>query len=64
MKIGDLFDSNVVSTEISKSGMQYITCDEEQLLDCYRGLSDRKKELLKIYVDMLQRYDDELFVEE
>ena len=64
VRISDLFDNNVVPTEISESGVQYITCDEEKLLNCYRGLSDRKKELLRIYVDMLQRYDDELFVEE
>lgn len=59
VRISDLFDNNVVST-----GVQYITCEEEKLLNCYRGLSDRKKELLRIYVDMLRRYDDELFVEE
>lgn len=64
VRISDLFDSNVVSTEISEPGVQYITCEEEKLLNCYRGLSDRKKELLRIYVDMLRRYDDELFVEE
>ena len=64
VRISDLFDNNVVSTEISELGVQYITCDEEKLLNCYRELSYRKKELLKIYVDMLQRYDDELFAEE
>lgn len=63
VRISDLFDSNVVSREISESGVQYITCEEEKLLNCYRGLSDRKKELLGIYVDMLQWYD-ELFVGE
>lgn len=64
VRISDLFDGNVMSTEIAESGMQYITCEEEKLLNCYRGLSDNKKELLRIYVDMLQRYDDELFVKE
>lgn len=64
VRISDLFDNNVVSKEISESGVQYITGDEGKLLNCYRGLSDRKKELLRIYVDMLRRYDDELFVEE
>ncbi len=63
VRISDLFDSNAVSTKISESGMQYITCDEGELLDRYRGFSDKKKEFLKIYVDMLHRYDDELFVE-
>lgn len=43
--------------------IQYITCEEEKLLDCYRGLSDKKKELLRIYVDMLRQYEDELLVE-
>lgn len=64
VRISDLFDSNVVSTEISELGAQYITCEEEKLLNCYRGFSDKKKELLRIYVDMLRRYDDKLFVEE
>lgn len=60
VRISDLFDDNVVSTEISESGVQYITCEEEKLLNCYRGLSDRKKELLRIYVDMLQQYEEVL----
>lgn len=64
VRISDLFDSNVVSTEIFESGVQYITCEEEKLLNCYRELSDRKKELLRIYVDMLRWYDDKWFVEE
>ena len=60
VRISDLFD-NVLSTEISKSGVQYITCEEKKLLDCYRGLSDKRRELLRIYVDMLRQYEDELF---
>lgn len=63
VRISDLFDVNVVSTEISGSGVQYITCEEEKLLDCYRGLSDKKREFLRIYVDMLLQYEDELLVE-
>lgn len=63
VRISDLFDNGVVSKEISGSGIQYITCEEEKLLDCYRGLSDKKKELLRIYVDMLRQYEDELLVE-
>lgn len=59
VRISDLFDDSVVSTEISESGVQYITCEEEKLLDCYRELSDKKRDLLKIYVDMLRRYEDE-----
>lgn len=64
VRISDLFDNNVKPTEISESGVQYITCEEEKLLNCYRGYSDKKKELLRIYLDMLQRYDEELFAEE
>lgn len=59
VRISDLFD-NVATTEISGSGIQYITYEEEKLLDCYRGLSDKKRELLRIYVDMLRQYEDEL----
>lgn len=62
VRISDLFD-NVAITEISGSGVQYITCEEEKLLDCYRGLSDKKRELLRIHVDMLRQYEDELLVE-
>ena len=47
-------------TEISESRVQYITYDEEKLLECYRELSDKKRELLRIYVDMLRKYEDEL----
>ena len=54
VRISDLFDNNVLSAAISDSGIQYITCEEEKLLYCYRGLSDKKRELLKIYVDMLR----------
>lgn len=63
VRIGDLFDNNVISTKISEPGIQHITCEEEKLINCYRGLSDKKKELLRIYVDMLERYDDRVFVE-
>lgn len=56
VSINELFDrpNTDVSTE---TGIQYITCDEKKLLDCYRGLSDKKKELLRIYVDMLHQYE-------
>ena len=56
VSINELFDrpDTDVSTE---TGIQYITCDEKKLLDCYRGLSDKKKELLRIYVDMLHQYE-------
>lgn len=29
-----LFSDNVLSTGISELGVQYITCEEEKLLDC------------------------------
>ena len=64
VRISDLFDNSAASTKIAESGVQYITCEEEKLLNCYRGLSDKKKGLLRIYVDMLGRYDDELFAKE
>ena len=62
VSINELFSrpDTDVSTE---TGIQYITCDEKKLLDCYRGLSDKKKGLLRIYVDMLRQYE-ELIVEE
>lgn len=63
VRISDWFDDNDVSTETSELQVQYITCGEEKLLDCYRGLSDKKRELLRIYVDMLRKYEDELLVE-
>lgn len=40
--------------------MSDVTCEEESMLHCYRRLSNRKKRLLKIYIDMLLQYDDEL----
>lgn len=56
VRISDLFDRP--DTDVSaETGKQYITCDEEKLLNCYRGLSDRKKKLLRIYVDMLRQYE-------
>lgn len=62
VRLSDLFD-NVATTEIFESGIQYITYEEEKLLDCYRGLSDEKRKLLRIYVDMLRQYENELLVE-
>ena len=59
VRISDWFDT-VATTEISESRVQYITYDEEKLLECYRELSDKKRELLRIYVDMLRQYEDEL----
>ena len=63
--ISELFDDNMFNdsrtTSIYSEGkMKYITCKEEEMLIWYRYLSDEKKELLRIYVDMLRKYDGEL----
>ena len=55
ISINELF-SRPDTDVTAETGIQYITCDEKKLLDCYRGLSDKKKELLRIYVDMLRQY--------
>lgn len=55
VSINELF-SRPDTDVTAETGIQYITCDEKNLLDCYRGLSDKKKELLRIYVDMLRQY--------
>ena len=55
VSINELF-SRADTDVTAETGIQYITCDEKNLLDCYRGLSDKKKELLRIYVDMLRQY--------
>lgn len=65
--IGELFDTcsqvpaeNQLSSEITKSEMCAFSGEEETILDCYRHLSDEKKKLLRIYIDMLTHYEDEL----
>lgn len=67
VRISELFSDHVVFDErkemhIETSEMPCITFEEEELLHSYRRLSDKKRELLRIYVDMLQQYD-ELLVE-
>ena len=62
VSINELF-SRADTDVTAETGIQYITCDEKKLLDCYRGLSDKKKELLRIYVDMLHQYEG-IIVEE
>ena len=56
VSINELF-SRPDTDVTAETGIQYITCDEKKLLDCYRGLSEKKKELLRIYVDMLRQYE-------
>lgn len=62
VRISELFSDNEVFDErkelhIEEVEMPFITYEEEELLNSYRELSDKKRELLRIYVDMLQRYD-------
>lgn len=57
VRIGDLFDNSVAPSDVLESELSDTTFDEGKLLECYRGLSERKKELLRIYVDMLQQYE-------
>ena len=56
VQIGDLFERGDGVSE----AVEYVTCEEKELVDCYRCLSERKKELLRIYVDMLRQYDERL----
>lgn len=56
VQIGDLFERGDGVSE----AVEYVTSEEKELVDCYRCLSDRKKELLRIYVDMLRQYDEKL----
>ncbi|MGN0263590.1 MAG: helix-turn-helix domain-containing protein [Oliverpabstia sp.] len=58
VSINELFDRPDADMS-AETGIQYITCDEKKLLDCYRGLSDKKKKLLRIYVDMLRQYESQ-----
>lgn len=66
--ISELFDNKVVistanpvSTDFPESGLFFLTFEEKKLLDCYRDLSNPKRDLLKIYMNMLYQYNDELF---
>lgn len=59
VKIGYLFDGK--GDGVSES-VEYVTCEEKKLIDCYRCLSDQKKELLSIYMDMLKQYDERSLV--
>lgn len=56
VQMNDLFDRGDGISE----AVEYVTCEEKELVDCYRCLSDRKKALLRIYVDMLRQYDEKL----
>lgn len=54
VRMSDLFDSRNEEPQAA----EYLTYKEKELLDSYRLFSDRKKELLRIYIDMLQSYED------
>lgn len=60
VSVSELFDEKVaaVPAKCSESDMLYITAGEKKLLNSFRQLSDRKRELLSIYVEMLQQYED------
>ena len=60
VSIGELFENkrNLDSTNSHAMMEQYVTQEEAGLLRCYRLLSDKKKELLKTYVDMLSQYQE------
>lgn len=66
ISISELFDGTTPSIMdgYSEGGIEYITSEEEKLLTCYRYFSNKKKELLQIYIDMLRRYDDGLLMHE
>lgn len=58
VQIGDLFERG---GDVSKA-VEYVSYEEKELVNCYRCLSERKKEMLRIYVDMLLQYDERLSV--
>lgn len=58
VQIGDLFERG---DDVSKA-VEYVSYEEKELVNCYRCLSERKKEMLRIYVDMLLQYDERLSV--
>ena len=65
IKIGDLFEQENSST--SSTGIKTPICrwehlsgEEVRLLEYYRIFSNKKRELLRIYVDMLCEYDEKL----
>ena len=56
--IGELIDDNLEddserSSDYPENGR---TAEEEKLVEKYRCLSERKKDLLKVYLDMLMQY--------
>lgn len=62
IKIGDLFeDRNVAIRGELEDKKIFITCEEEKLLECYWHLSDNKRKLLKVYMNMLLSCGEELF---
>lgn len=63
IQIGDLFEGRWSSAlqEIKKVSLDQqrgVIGDEDKLLDDYRCLSDKKRQLLWIYIDMLKNYDE------
>lgn len=60
IELSDLFQG---SEGQSKAAMEGLSQDEEKLIEAYRKVSEKKKNLMRIYADMLLWYDDDLFVE-
>lgn len=56
ISICDLFEEDIQSLE------KQCSFEEQKLLCDYQELSDKKKILLKIYVEMLLEVDDEIFM--
>lgn len=55
ISIGDLFEQDIQTLEKS------FTLEEEKLIFNFRDLSEKKKILLKIYIEMLLAVEDEIF---
>ena len=66
ISISQLFETKDMNKNIShdvsydRSQSEVFTCEEEKMLLAYHCFSDRKKELLKIYINMLLQCNDEI----
>lgn len=62
ISISQLFEDKDTNRNVELSGieMKHLTCEEEKILIAYHCLSDKKKQLLGIYINMLLQYDDKV----
>lgn len=62
VQISELFDSenSSLSEKYPQTANGYRTSEERELLDCYRHLSAKKRELLRVYVEMLLQYNEKI----